>query len=240
MAIEKAISANDWIYQCKIYFQRDEIDAVRTQMEKERVFEYIYQKLYYKLMCEVGRTKVPKLITNTQIKRAVKNCEREECVEIILEIVDACPQAREFLTMKFTDNHCEILEKYKKKIQYEFYPPHGGFGKLRLKDAKKAISDFMKMCSDKAMTIDIMLFYVENCIAFTNDYGDIDENFYNSALGIYSQIVKSVNVAGFGAYEKFADRLKACVDDTRDIGWGFHDELYDMYLELDWIDHENT
>jgi hypothetical protein len=35
---------------------------------------------------------MPKLITNPQIKKALKDCEREECLEIILEMVQACPQ----------------------------------------------------------------------------------------------------------------------------------------------------
>jgi len=181
-----------------------------------------------------------KLITNTQIKKTIKDCEREECVEIILEMVDACLQAREFLTLRFTDNKGDILEKYKQKVRHEFYPSNGGFGKMRLKEAKKAISDFKKMCADKVMGIEIMLYYVENCIEFTNDYGDISETFYNSAASVYAQVVKEINVAGQATHEKYADRLKACVDDTSGIGWGFHDELYDLYLQLDWIDHENT
>ena len=181
-----------------------------------------------------------KLITNPQIKKAIKDCEREECLEIILEISDACPQAREFLTLKFTNRQHEILEKYKQKVRHEFYPSNGGFGKMRLKEAKKAISDFKKMCSDKVMGIEIMLYYVENCIEFTNDYGDIDETFYSSAASVYAQVVKEVNAAGQTIHEKFADRLESCVDDTSGIGWGFHDELYDLYLQLDWIDHENT
>jgi len=179
-----------------------------------------------------------KLITNPQIKKAIKDCEREKCVEIILEMVDACPQVREFLTLRLTDNRSEILEKYKHKIRIEFYPSYGG--KLRLKDAKKVISDFMKMCLDKMMGIDIMLYYVENCIEFTNKYGDIGEAFYNSASSVYSQTVKEVNAVGLVAYEKFAIRLKACVDDTSGIGWGFHDELCYLYHELEWYNQENT
>ena len=108
-----------------------------------------------------------KLITDAQIKKAIKDCERDECVEIILEVVQSCPQARELLTLKFTENQNDILEKYKQKVKYEFYPPRG-FGRLNLREAKKAISDFKKLCPDKNMVIDLMLFYVENCVEFTN------------------------------------------------------------------------
>lgn len=178
-----------------------------------------------------------KLITNPQIKKVVKDFEREECVELILEMAQACPQAREFLTLKFIKNYTDILEDYKKKVRHEFYPAYGGLGNLCLKDAKKAISDFKKICSDKIMVIDIMLYYVENCIEFTNDYGDIDMKFYNSAGSVYNQVVREINAAGFNVYEKFADRLRAAVDNTKHIGWGFPDDLCNSYHELIWVEN---
>ena len=175
-----------------------------------------------------------KLITNAQIKKATKGFGRDECIGLILEIAESCPQAREFLTLKFTDNQNDILEKYKQKVKYEFYPSRG-FGRLNLREAKKAISEFKKLCSDKIMVIDLMLFYVENCVEFTNDYGDIDERFYSSAESVYEQVVKEVNDSGMPTYEKFAERLEAVVNDTSGIGWGFHDSLQEIYngLEFD-------
>jgi hypothetical protein len=175
---------------------------------------------------------MPKLITNTQIKKALKNCGQREYLDIILEIVQACPQAREFLTFRLTEDHNEILDKYKKKVRHEFYPTHGDIGNLHLKDAKKAISDFTKLCSDRILSIEIKLYYVENCIEFTNDYGDIGESFYNSAVSVYAQVVKEINAAGDDIYKKFADRLRSCVDNTRNIGYGFHDELYELHSEI--------
>ena len=173
-----------------------------------------------------------KLITNAQIKKTIKDCERDECVDIILEIVEFCPQAREFLSLKFNENQNDILEKYKDKVRNEFYPPRG-FGRLNLREAKKVISDFKKLCPDKVLVIDLMLFYVENCVEFTNDYGDIDERFYNSAEDVYEQVVTDVNNAGMLTYEKFADRLEAVINNTSGIGWGFHDCLRDIYDELE-------
>ena len=173
-----------------------------------------------------------KLITNAQIKKAIKNCEHDECIELILEIVQACPQAREFLTIKFTDNQNDILEKYKQKVRYEFYPPRG-FGRLNLREAKKAISDFKKLSTDKNMLIDLMLYYVENCVEFTNEYGDISETFYSSAENVYLQVVSEVNSLGTSAYDKFAERLSTVVNDTSNIGWGFHECLSDIFHELE-------
>jgi hypothetical protein len=172
------------------------------------------------------------LITDTQIKKLIKNYERDECTKLIIEIVQSSSLAREYLTMKFTENQSDILEKYKQKVRHEFFPQRG-YGRLNLREAKKAISDFKKLCSDKNMIIDLMLFYVENCVEFTNSYGDINEAFYNSAESVYAQVVKEVNFSGVSAYEQFAERLEAVVNDTSGIGWGFHDCLHDIYNDLD-------
>ena len=171
------------------------------------------------------------LITNSQIKKTVKNYEKDEFIDLLLDVVQACPQAREFLTMKFTDNQSDILEKYKQKVRCEFYPA-SGFGRLNLREAKKAMSDFKKLSTNKNMVIDLMLYYVECCVEFTNEYGDINEAFYYSAVSVYSQAVNEVNILGASAYERFAKRLEAVVNDTSGIGWGFHDNLHDIYYEL--------
>jgi len=50
------------------------------------------------------------LITNAQIKKAIKDCDWDECVDIVIEIAESCPQAREFLTLKFSEDQNDILE----------------------------------------------------------------------------------------------------------------------------------
>ena len=179
-----------------------------------------------------------KLITNTQIKKAIQGCERDECIELILEIAQFCQQAREYLTLKFTENQDDILEKYKQKVKDEFFPKRG-FGRLNLREAKKAISDFRKICPDKMMVIDIMLFYVENCVAFTNEYGDINETFYNSAISVYSDVVKEINTIGATAYEIYADRLGAAANHACH-GWGFYDAMNNLYYEIEFVGEDES
>ena len=175
-----------------------------------------------------------KLLTNTQLKNAIKDFENDELIKLITDISQACPQAKEFLTVKFTDTESinGVLEKYKQKIEHEFYPKRG-FGRLNLKEAKKAISDFKKICPKKEMVIDIMLFYVENCVEFTADYGDINEAFYSSAVSVFGQVVKEINSCDIEVYKIFANRLKSAADNACQ-GWGFQDEMKDLYSEIYW------
>jgi hypothetical protein len=75
--------------------------------------------------------------------------------------------------------------------------------------------------------IDLMLFYVEQGVKFTNAYGDINEGFYNSMEGMYEKTIELIL-----KYEQksiFEDRCEKIVDDASGIGWGFSDVLLDMY-----------
>ena len=68
-----------------------------------------------------------------------------------------------------------------KEAVLECFFPKRGF-KLRLKDARKVISDFKKLEPDPESLADVMLYYVECGVRFTNDFGDIDEPFYTIVL----------------------------------------------------------
>lgn len=177
-----------------------------------------------------------KLITNAQLKKSLQDYTQYELISLIANISQTCPQAREFLTVKFTgqENIQELLKKYKQKVENEFFPKRG-MGRLNLREAKKAISDFKKICQDKAMCIDIALFYVENCVEFTDQYGDINEAFYASAVSVYGQVVKELNSSSGSLYKLFADRLKAAAANACE-GWGFQDEMMGLYYEIMWVD----
>jgi len=177
-----------------------------------------------------------KLITKTQLKKSIQNYSQNELIDLIADISQACPQAREFLTVKFADkkNIKDLLEKYKQKVKNEFFPTRG-FGRLNLREAKKAISDFKRICPDKTMSVELMLFYVENCVAFTDQYGDINESFYNSAISAYSQVINEINSGDMVLYEKLADRLRSAAKNACH-GWGFYDCMMDLYYEIIWLD----
>ena len=177
-----------------------------------------------------------KLITITQLKESLKDFSQKELTELVVEISKSCPQAKEFLTLRFLKNTDEVVHKYKKKIENEFYPSRG-HGRLNLREAKKAISDFKKICSDKTYHIDLLLYYVENCVDFTNDYGDINENFYISAESVFEQAVKALNTTDKAVYEQFEQRINHIVDKACD-GWGFQDSLAYIRAEIVWVDDD--
>jgi hypothetical protein len=100
-------------------------------------------------------------ITLNQLKQYLKKCSQEELITDVAELFKRFPSVKEYYQIKlYPQAETEVLTKYKKIIEDEFFPTRG-FGKARLSIAKKAISDYRKVCNNEVDIIDIMLFYVE-------------------------------------------------------------------------------
>ena len=166
-------------------------------------------------------------ITLNQLKQYLKTISQEEANTDITELFKRFPAVKEYSQIKlYPQAETEVLAKYKKIIEDEFFPVRG-FGKARLSIAKKAISDYRKVCNNEVDTIDIMLFYVEQGVKFTLAYGDIDEAFYASMEGMYEKALSAMTE--LDSKHIFEQRSRKIVTDTSEIGWGFHDTLSEIF-----------
>lgn len=178
------------------------------------------------------------LLSVTEVKSIFKDQTKEALLELLVESYKAVPELKEFITMKYANENTmeQILEKYKNKV-YDVFFPKSMRAQFKIGEAKKAVNDFTKMCSDEKNTIDLMLYYVEMGVEFTNTYGDIGESFYSSIESMYEAVIKVVNKQKDAEiFHIFQERLKVVVYNTSGIGWGFHDNLSDMYSEIEWLE----
>jgi len=160
---------------------------------------------------------------------------------LLLDSYKVSEQVKEYITVKYGDQDTieQVFETYKNKIRDVFFP-RSMSAQFKIGEAKKIVNYFKKLCSDEKLVIDLMLYYVEMGVEFTNTYGDINESFYNSVEGMYQSVVDSINKdKNSKIFNILRKRLKAVVNDTRGIGWGFHDNLGIMYFEIEWIDFED-
>ena len=176
-----------------------------------------------------------KKLTITALKKRLRECSQEELIDLVQRLYGAVPEASDFINVEYDDGGYadDLLQKAKKQVRHEFFPDRG-FGRCSLSKAKDVIRSFGHVCKDPALYLDLRLYYVECGIEFTNAYGDIDERFYSSMEGMYCDVVDTLNRLGDEALtSRFRDRLKAAVDDSENIGWGFYDGLYDAYGMLE-------
>ena len=161
----------------------------------------------------------------SDIKKELKKLDKYKIIDLIADLYKKNKSVKDYFDFYVNPNEKDLFAKSKDKVYEAFFPKRGD--RLRLSEGKKAIADFRKLGISKDLLADLMLFYVETGVECTNEYGDIDEPFYNSIASVYSQaltVMKKEKIL-----DNFSDRAKKVVDDTSNIGWGFHDDLESIY-----------
>lgn len=164
------------------------------------------------------------------LKKHLETLSKEELIKQILELNQKYKDVKTYYSYFVNPLDKEVAKNFKKIIRNEFFPLRGGYGDPKLSVARKAVNDFKKLSPPPEELADLMIYYVENGVEFTNAYGDINEPFYNSVAGMYRdacKLIKSNSLKNI-----FKTRCEKIVNETEDIGWGFHDELSDYYYEF--------
>ena len=162
------------------------------------------------------------------VKKELARLDKEGLIKLLAELYSKDKATREFLDFYVNPDEEAMHKKCRDKISLAFFPKRGY--QVRLTVGKKAIADFKKCSSNVELLADLMLFYVEQGVDYTNEYGDIDMPFYNSVASVYDhalQLIKQENLL-----PKFAERAVQIVHETRGIGWGFHDDLDGSYMQI--------
>ncbi|MCG7337072.1 DUF6155 family protein [Sporosarcina sp. ACRSM] len=169
----------------------------------------------------------------SELKKQLKNYDQKQLIQLIADLYKINKGVQSYLSVQLLGKEAmtELFQEAKNKVENEFFPSKS-HGKLRLSEAKKAISNFKKTTDNHLLTTELMLYYVEQGVKFTNTYGDIDERFYSSMATMYEKVITICNEED-EFFQLFKGRLKKIVTDTDGIGWGFHDQLAYLYDELD-------
>jgi hypothetical protein len=92
---------------------------------------------------------------------------------------------------------------------------------------RKVIADFQKISQNPQNVADLMMSVVEGEIGFTLSLGGIIEGFYNSLWRMFRKVVDYVHTSSLG--NAFQDRCQESVEASEHFGWGFGDEMAEIY-----------
>ena len=107
----------------------------------------------------------------TALKQYLKNSPKEELINDILEIFKRIDSVKDYYQIKLSPpDQTDVSAPYKKIIENEFFPLRG-IGRAKLSVARKVVTDYKKLVKDPVKIADMMLFYVEQGVRFTNAYG---------------------------------------------------------------------
>jgi hypothetical protein len=168
------------------------------------------------------------------VRRQLGTWEKPALLALLKDLYEANGENRDFVHARCQAGGCggEALEKYRGKIVEQFFPARGD-GKLKLKEARKAIRDYRKATGDIPGAAELLLTYVENGTRFTHEYGDMDERFYDSIESALDELAALLRGEARGMYPQFRGRLVKVEQMSAGIGWGFHDFVGDVVWQLE-------
>lgn len=168
------------------------------------------------------------------VRQHLATWDHSALLALVKDLYDAEVTNRDFIHARCQaeDGGGEVLEKYRKKVVEPFFPVRG-VGKLKLGEARKAIRDYRKATGSVPGTAELLMTYVENGVRFTQEYGDIDERFYNSIESALGELAALLRGEARELYPQFRTRLADIERRTDGIGWGFHDSTADVVLQLE-------
>ncbi len=160
-----------------------------------------------------------------EVKSELNKLEKDILIKHISELYKRFKPVKEYFDFYVNADERKILKEYKQKVREGFYPKRGY--DLKLSISRKAINDFKKIGTSKESLADLLLYYVECGVEFTNDFGDIYESFYVSVENTYEKALELMKKEGI--LDRFKDRCLSIVNKTEHMGWGFHDYLSYVY-----------
>ena len=160
-------------------------------------------------------------------KQELLKLEKSKLVALIGELYHKNNSVRTYLDLLGNPDFNLLHLKHKRIVKRAFDAMK--HTRPDLKAAKKSIADYKKLGAPSEYLADLMLYYVECGVEFTVNFGDIDEPFYSSIEKIFDKFL------AYAYKEEILDSYKArsrkVVQDTEDIGWGFHDQLAGSYYD---------
>ena len=176
------------------------------------------------------------------IRSVLTEASRKDLLGLVGDLYALRKENRDFLHARFIQDG-NTLAPYKETIERNISPAEPWKHPVKLSLARKAISDYRRAVGDPAGIAELMLFYAECGVRYTLEFGDIDERFYSSVVGVFSDGLKALNRCSPDVVSKLLPRFETAVQSTDSMGWGFHDGLRDAlesYFPETWQERDPT
>lgn len=179
-------------------------------------------------------------LKTSEMKTQLTSYSKDDLIRLVVELSQMSPEAQNYLTVELQGETAvmELFEEAKLQVRNEFFPEKGR-AKLRLIEAKKAISEFSKYTNDRLLKTDLLLFYVEMGTDFTVAYGDMDEPYYNSMFSTFAHVAEICNEDEH-IFQQLRDRMEVIISDARLAGWDTVEPLAESYQSIGWQDGEEA
>lgn len=178
-------------------------------------------------------------MSKNTLKKYLLSLTKEQIIEQVLGLYETSKPAKDYFEYLFVPDGKGLFDKYQAIIIQEFYPKgKNTLPKTLFSVAKKAIADFRRLSPSPELLGDLMITLPVMACKFTHDYGDMLEQYYSSAATNFKLALKFLQKNNL--LDQFKLRCEQCVTYSEDCGYGFEDEMKQLYHEFYNIKKEDT
>ena len=169
-------------------------------------------------------------MSKRELKKYLNSLNEAKLIKIILDTYSNNKDAKEYLDYIVSPNEEEQFLKAKNIIEEEYFPEKTFPPKSRLSVAKRAIRDFSRLNPSPEREAELLIFLVEQGCKFTNEWGDMEESFYEGMENNFKRALKFMTKHNL--LEKFKPNTEKCIKLSSVCGYGFHDEMCGLFFEV--------
>lgn len=173
-----------------------------------------------------------------EVKAKLKTLNKDEIISLIGELYKKNKAVKEHLDYWVEPNELELHKKYRQKVIETFFPKQGYT--VRLKEGKKAITDYKKLNPRPLLIADLMLSYVEVGVEYSVEIADFHYDSKNLS-SIHSVLYDVLIYASKNnLIEIFRERFEELVIRSDKLGIFFHEVTMNMLYDFipDLLDEE--
>lgn len=162
-------------------------------------------------------------ITWQDVKNTLIKKDNGELIKLIRDLYSLNDKNKAFIHARYS--FIDPLTPYKAIISKSLYPDPMRNEPLKLGAGRKAISEYKKAVGDPIGVLELSIYYIEYGHKFTLEYGDIDEQFYDSLESMFDRVLKMLTQFDQTIIDKYFPRLLSLTEEVSGIGWGHYDYL---------------
>lgn len=164
------------------------------------------------------------------LKKELQKLSKEHLIAQILDLYDKNTSVKEFYNFYLNPtDEVELVRKCKKLIRKEFNVENPMKSTEKFSVAKRSISDLKNLEPSPESLADVMLYLPESACELTSLFGDFSEQFYNSTFNNYKIALEFLKKHHL--LKRFQDRALQCVKWSSNCGYGFADDIENIYDE---------
>ena len=179
-------------------------------------------------------------MTLPQLRKELKALSAEELAELVEGLYRACPDAAEYLNIRFGEEAYEeaLLADLTDRMEDCFYTK-GGRPRLDLQEARSLIGCIERVSPHTDSHVALKLVYLECGMEIIRDYVRLPESLYRGVEQMAGSVVKDLNGVrdaeeGRRLKLKYEARLKALYDDQGQQSDYFYRQLETIFRGITW------